>query len=500
MKFDATDRLQKINEAMVNLFEFGRGRGSRAAQREAQRTGRGEMTTGRDGNQYPLGADPTRAQPGSALANQPVPQSREDAFLAAQPRMKAPTPTPAARPAARPAAPVAPVAPAPRPASSLMAAGRSVAGSNLNPTTPTSPSLAAGRSVAGYNSGSAASTTPPSSPGLTDIYKMGSAAFGGEIKAPPSSNVATAPKAQGNIQLPAAAATALGQGDPAMKAYVGQLDRGDSWRGQTKKPEPTPAKSAAAPAPKATTPNFVEITPEEQSRVSGETAKAPASATTTQTSEKGSGSLEQDVGGMLRSVGLVPSAGGSPKAPKANTPAAYGSQDQRPENQRNYQSVYFGSQNQSTVSSPKASASAPTKSAAKNTEYPEYDPNKPSMTSRMKGNLYANEVRPGEQNTITRATAHGSKIFLPGMDQDTVNIRELRRNPSATNWSIPGNENPTADKNRESFRQIAQQKTEVPQYQSSTSSETAAPVKPTDKDSEVGFWARQLFRDNVRQF
>jgi len=180
MRQDSVQRLQRINEAVVNLFEYPNRR--RAP----------EMVTGLDGKQYPLGADPTRAQPGSALDIE--------------------------------------------------------------------------------NKKKAAAGRPENTPGLRGVPLTAPTPAPRQA---PKAAAPAAPKAQGNIQLPAAAATALGQGDAAMQAYVGQLDQGDPWRGQTKKPEATPK---AAPAPKATTPNFVEITPEERSRVSAENAARQAAA------------------------------------------------------------------------------------------------------------------------------------------------------------------------------------------------------------------------------
>lgn len=113
MFYDKTDRIQKINESITNLFER-----SRAAAREAARSGKKEMVTGTDGQQYELGSDVSRAQPGSALYQERLKMEREAAGrLAPEPQPAAPKMTHAQRyDAAMAAARVEAPKPQPRPA------------------------------------------------------------------------------------------------------------------------------------------------------------------------------------------------------------------------------------------------------------------------------------------------------------------------------------------------------------------------------------------------
>lgn len=292
MRFDPIDRLEKINEAMVNLFEFGRGRRSRAAQREAERTGRGEMVTGRDGKQYPLGADPTRAQPGSALANQPAPLSREDAFLAAQPTRQRPAPAPAPRSAA-PAAPAATT----RPAAPAMPLAGTVAYGTQNqrpsympspeslPSAPTFSGMARGTAAQGLFDGKPAApapATPAPTSGRQPIQPGSLPQIERQLQSAPSTTQ-TSGQGKGSLEQ-----TAKGMFDFSSPQAFGA---------SVQKNEPKPASGLAPVADVAGTvlgnvanmansvaaarstqsatqsPNFVEATPEERAASATAVAK-----------------------------------------------------------------------------------------------------------------------------------------------------------------------------------------------------------------------------------
>ena len=298
MSLDSTQRLEKINEAMGNLFER-----SRAAAREAARTGRTETVTGRDGKQYKLGSDVTRAQPGSALYDDRLRMEREAA------QAGRPEPTPGLR------------------------------GQPMEAPTP--------------------STAPA------------------RIKPAPMKQVLF--------------------GDP---------DKIAAATGKPVAPKPTapiaPAATPSAPRPfkASTTPNFVEITPEERKRVTGENIQRGMDAVKDIMNvvyggeSKTSNTSPASVKSPTPTDKPVVSKPTAPEMPPSGT-VGYGTQDQRIDNQKGY--VGYGTQDQRPTPAAKPVASG-------SVAYGTQDQRPPALDKRNTSVQNENYILPQSRKLFEKAT------------------------------------------------------------------------------------------------